>query len=83
MRHLLKRVQVLNVGDLKGVEQEVLISVFALGRKALERIIQAQPGDRRGAGAARRSLWAYAALGQPAPKTDVDAVGENHDPPRL
>lgn len=43
MKHLLTRVEVLGVGDLKGVEQEVLSSVFALGRHALEQIIQAQP----------------------------------------
>lgn len=40
---LLKRVQELKVGDLKGVEQEVLTSVFALGRTILERLIQEQP----------------------------------------
>lgn len=40
---LLKRVQELKVGDLKGVEHEVLTSVFAIGRATLERIIQAQP----------------------------------------
>jgi hypothetical protein len=34
--------QELNVGDLKGVEHEVLASVFAIGRTILERIIQAQ-----------------------------------------
>jgi hypothetical protein len=43
MVKLLKRVQDLKVGDLKGVEHEVLTSVFAIGRKTLERIIQAQP----------------------------------------
>jgi hypothetical protein len=41
--NLLKRVQELKVGDLKGVEQEVLTSMFTLGRKTLERLIQAQP----------------------------------------
>lgn len=40
---LLKRVQELKGGDLKGVEQEVLTSMFALGRKTLERLIQAHP----------------------------------------
>lgn len=40
---LLKRVQELKVGDLKGVEQEVLTSLFAIGRITLERLIQAQP----------------------------------------
>jgi hypothetical protein len=40
---LLKRVQDLKAGDLKGVEQEVLASMFALGRTTLERIMQAQP----------------------------------------
>src|SRR5262249_586728 len=43
VKHLLKRVQALDVGDLKGVEQEVLSSMVALGRKVLEQIIQAQP----------------------------------------
>ncbi len=52
---LLTRVQELNVGDLKGVEHEVLASVFALGRTTLERIIQGQsetseaPARREGA----------------------------------
>lgn len=52
---LLKRVQELQVGDLKGVEQEVLTSMFAIGRTTLERIIQAQqetvetPAQREGA----------------------------------
>ena len=41
VRQLLKQVQDLNVGDLKGVEQAVLTSVFAWGRKALGRLIQA------------------------------------------
>ena len=41
--NLFKRVQELKVGDLKGVEQEVLTSMFSLGRKTLERLIQAQP----------------------------------------
>ena len=40
---LLKRVQELKVGDLKGVEHEVLTSVFAIGRTALACLIQAQP----------------------------------------
>jgi hypothetical protein len=40
---LLKRVQDLKAGDLKGVEQEVLAGMFALGRTTLERLIQAQP----------------------------------------
>jgi hypothetical protein len=39
---LLKQVQELEVGDLKGVEHEVLTSMFALGRKTLERLIQVQ-----------------------------------------
>jgi hypothetical protein len=40
---LLKRVQELKAGDLKGVEQEVLASMFAIGRTTLERIMQGQP----------------------------------------
>ena len=53
--NLLKRVQELKVGDLKGVEQEVLTSMFTLGRKMLERLIQTQaetreaPARRQGA----------------------------------
>lgn len=52
---LLKRVQDLEVGDLKGAEQEVLTRIFALGRRLLERLIQAQaemvatPARREGA----------------------------------
>jgi hypothetical protein len=52
---LLTRVQCLKGGDLKGVEHEVLRSVFALGRTTLERIMQAQsemveaPARREGA----------------------------------
>lgn len=52
---LLKRVQELKIGDLKGVEQEVLTSMFAIGRTTLERLIQAQaeavasPARREGA----------------------------------
>lgn len=41
--NLLKRIQEVKVGDLKGVEQEVLSSVFAIGRSTLECLIQAQP----------------------------------------
>jgi hypothetical protein len=40
---LLKRVQEVKVGDLKGAEHEVLTSVFAIGRSVLECLIQAQP----------------------------------------
>jgi hypothetical protein len=40
---LLKRIEGLKEGDLKGVESEVLTSVFTLGRKVLEQIIQGQP----------------------------------------
>lgn len=36
----LKRVEELNEGDLKGVEQEVLTRMFALGRSLLERVIE-------------------------------------------
>ncbi|HEU5380524.1 MAG TPA: ISKra4 family transposase [Ktedonobacteraceae bacterium] len=39
---LLKRVDELNEGDLRGVEHEVLTSMFALGRRVLERVIQEQ-----------------------------------------
>ena len=46
VNHLLKRVQELSVGDLKAVEQEVLASVFHLGRSMLEQIMQAQPETR-------------------------------------
>lgn len=52
---LLKRVPEVKVGDLRGVEQEVLASVFAIGRTTLEHLIQAQaetvkgPGRRKGA----------------------------------
>lgn len=40
---LLKRVEGLKEGDLKGVESEVLTSVFTLGRKVLEQVVQGQP----------------------------------------
>jgi hypothetical protein len=40
---LLQQVQDLEVGDLKGVEQQVLRRMFALGRSLLERLMQAQP----------------------------------------
>lgn len=40
--HLLRHIQELKVGDLKGVEHEVLTRMFALGRKVLERLIQEQ-----------------------------------------
>ncbi len=46
VNNLLKRVQDLPVGDLKAVEQEVLASVFELGRRMLEEIMQAQPETR-------------------------------------
>jgi hypothetical protein len=52
---LLKRVQELEGGDLKGVEHEVLMRMFVLGRSLLERLIQAQaetvaaPARREGA----------------------------------
>ena len=42
IRQLLKRVEELNEGDLRRVEQEVLTSMFALGRRVLERVIQEQ-----------------------------------------
>lgn len=42
VKQLLKRVQNLSAGDLKGVEHEVLTSMFALGRTTLERLIQGQ-----------------------------------------
>src|SRR5215469_1552508 len=51
---LLSRVEAVQEGDLKGVEQEVLRSVFALGRTILEQLIQSQretetvPTRRRG-----------------------------------
>jgi hypothetical protein len=59
---LLKRVQDLKAGDLKGVEQEVLAGMFALGRTTLERIMQAQaetmeaPARREGACGHEQSL---------------------------
>ena len=51
---LLSRVEAVQEGDLKGVELEVLTSVFALGRIILEQLIQSQleteaaPTRRRG-----------------------------------
>lgn len=39
---LLKQVEGLKEGDLRGVEHEVLSSMFALGRRVLERVIQEQ-----------------------------------------
>jgi len=51
---LLRQVEGLREGDLKGVEHEVLSSMFALGRRVLERVIQEQvktkeePGRRQG-----------------------------------
>ena len=47
VKHLLKRVQDLSVGDLKAVEQEVLASVFQLGRRMLEESMQVQPETRQ------------------------------------
>ena len=46
IRKLLKRVEELNEGDLKGVEHEVLTSMFALGRSVLERVVQEQVKTR-------------------------------------
>lgn len=40
---LLTRVEAVQVGDLRGVEREVLSSVFALGRRMLEQVVQNQP----------------------------------------
>ncbi len=53
--NLLKRMQELKAGDLQGVEQEVLASMFRLGRTTLQGLIQAQvetqetPARREGA----------------------------------
>lgn len=43
---LLKQVEELKEGDLKGVEHEVLTRMFALGRSMLERLIQDQVQTR-------------------------------------
>jgi hypothetical protein len=49
---LLKQVQALKDGDLKGLEQQVMQATFTIGRKVLEGIFQAQNG--LGGASARR-----------------------------
>ena len=52
---LLKQVEGVREGDLKGVEHEVLSSMFALGRRVLERVIQEQVKTKEEPQAGR--LW--------------------------
>jgi hypothetical protein len=55
VRHLLQSLQPLSEGDLKGLEQQIMASVFRLGRRWMEQILSAsdaqakEPSERTGA----------------------------------
>lgn len=55
VRHLLQSLQPLTEGDLKGLEQQIMASVFRLGRRWMEQILSAsdaqakEPSERTGA----------------------------------
>ena len=78
VRQLLHSLQPLKEGGLKGLEQQIMASVFRLGRRWMEQM-RSRLWDRgQSASRAHGGVWACPASGGISTTAGDDATGQDH-----